>query len=93
MRLSEAAQSCCLVLVLEIRFSASADRSRRAVVCGLPAQEQRVQPNVQAFEHLGLHHRVRSLVYGETIHIPVDGSLIDPDYVVMATNLVGAKHP
>jgi len=28
---------------------------------------------------------------GETIHIP--GSLIDPDYVVMATNLVGAKHP
>jgi len=30
---------------------------------------------------------------GETIHIPVDGSLIDPDYVVMATNLVGAKHP
>ena len=29
---------------------------------------------------------------GETIHIPADGSLIDPDYVVMATNLVGAKH-
>ena len=63
MRLSEAAQSCCLVLVLEIRFSASADRSRRAVVCGLPAQQQRVEWNVQAFEHLGLHHRVRSLVY------------------------------
>jgi len=30
---------------------------------------------------------------GERSIFPVDGSLIDADYVVMATNLVGARHP